>query len=140
MAEILGVVAGGAGLASLAIQLGENAHKLKKFYHNYKGAPEFLENVSFELETFALTLTRLERDRQSFDLLDDRIVDRCIQICRRACNEVQSAIDRLEAAAVKSARKGKLMAAMDRSSMMERRRELDSARNSLAFAYQLYRE
>lgn len=140
MAELLGIVAGGAGLASLAIQLGENARKLKKFYHNYKEAPEFLASISFELQTFALALRNVERDRQSLNLIDGETVDRCVQICHRACKEVQAVVSELEAASAQSSRRGKLTIALDHSSIIQRRNELDRARDSLAFAYQLYSE
>lgn len=37
MAEVVGVVTGGAGLLSLSIQLLESARKLEQFYSNVRG-------------------------------------------------------------------------------------------------------
>jgi len=52
MAEVvLGVVASGAGLASLAIQLFESAKKLKSFRDVVKNAPDLLDELILDLET-----------------------------------------------------------------------------------------
>jgi hypothetical protein len=71
---ILGVVAGGAGLASLSIQLAESAVKLKRLYHSMKDAPETLKEIADEIKIMSLSLKHLERHRQSesqeTDLLD----------------------------------------------------------------------
>ena len=47
---ILGVVAGGAGLASLSIQLAESAVKLKRLYHSMRNAPETLKEIADEIK------------------------------------------------------------------------------------------
>ena len=64
MAEVLGVVAGGAGLLSLSIQLLESAKKLKNFNDSVRNAPERLVTLGFELETLSLMLQQLEAHRQ----------------------------------------------------------------------------
>lgn len=49
MAEILGVVSGGAGLASLAIQLLASSRDIKQFFESARGAPEALARLALEL-------------------------------------------------------------------------------------------
>ena len=49
MAEILGVVASGAGIASLAVQIIENVQKIKSFSDAVKDAPAQMEWMIAEL-------------------------------------------------------------------------------------------
>lgn len=58
---ILGVVAGGAGLASLSMQLAESANKLKRLYHSMKDAPSTLKEIADEIEIMSLSLRHLEQ-------------------------------------------------------------------------------
>lgn len=138
MAEVFGVVAGGVSLVSLAIQLAENAEKIRKLYHNYRDAPQFLQDVSFKLETFKLMLHTVERDRQTQNLVDREIVERCVHMCDQASKDIQEVVTKLETSISLSARRGRLRAAVAHSDMRDRQSELDRALNSLAFAYQLY--
>jgi hypothetical protein len=78
---ILGVVAGGAGLASLSIQLAENAIKLKRLYHSMRNAPETLTDIADEIELMSLSLKHLERHRQ-IESHEADLLDRCIENCR----------------------------------------------------------
>jgi len=58
---IVGLVAAGAGLASLVIQLGESATKLRKLYYAAKNAPRTIARLAFDLDTMALTFRELEK-------------------------------------------------------------------------------
>lgn len=140
MAGLLGIVSGGAGLASLALQLGESAQEMRRLYRSYKEAPRFLEDVSVELDTFAIMLHAVERDCQDCDLVDRTIVERCVQMCHRACEEIRELVTKLKESIAYAAKRGKLRAAFEHSVMVRRRSELDRARQSLAFAHQLYSE
>ncbi|KAK5242386.1 hypothetical protein LTR96_007223 [Exophiala xenobiotica] len=57
MAEILGVVAGGAGLASLAVQLLECLHKLHDLHANIRDAPVEIREILDEVDLLGHVLT-----------------------------------------------------------------------------------
>ncbi|KAK5452822.1 hypothetical protein LTS15_006970 [Exophiala xenobiotica] len=57
MAEILGVVAGGAGLASLAVQLVECFHKLHDLHANIRDAPTEIRDILDEVDILGDVLT-----------------------------------------------------------------------------------
>ncbi|KAK5556558.1 hypothetical protein LTR46_005750 [Exophiala xenobiotica] len=57
MAEILGVVAGGAGLASLAVQLLECIHKLHDLHANIRDAPVEIREILEEVDLLGDVLT-----------------------------------------------------------------------------------
>ena len=60
MTEVVAAVASGAGIASLAIQLGDSAIRLRKLYQATKHAPKQLSNLAFEIETCGLLLQEVE--------------------------------------------------------------------------------
>ena len=57
MAEVLGVVAGGAGLASLAVQLIDCIHKLHDLHADIRNAPEELREILDEVDLLGDVLT-----------------------------------------------------------------------------------
>lgn len=82
MAEIVELVSGGAGLASLALQLVETAQALRRVYHGYKHAPEILKGVAFEVETLSLAMREMEREGMICELANDSLLARCLTMCR----------------------------------------------------------
>lgn len=51
MAEILGIVIGGVSIASFAVQIDDNALKLKNFWNAVKDAPDEVKYVIEEIGT-----------------------------------------------------------------------------------------
>lgn len=138
MAELLGVVSGGAGLASLAIQLLGSVREIRGLYRSFKDAPEFLEDTLSDLETFGHTLQELERDRQSHNAVNSETVGRCVRTCQRAVGRVRLAVTKLEAAMKKSKTRGRLSTAFQQPEVSQLSDELDKAKTSLAWAFELY--
>lgn len=138
MAELLGIVAGGAGLASLAVQLGESGFKIKRLYNSYQEAPKRLKDLSEDLENFSLTIRILERDRQQSTDVDRGIVDQCVRSCSRASAQVYAAVNRFEIAIKKSNIKGRVLTALGQTSIIQLCDDLERAKTSLIFAFNLY--
>ena len=138
MAELLGVVAGGAGLASLAFQLGESSIKIKRLYNLYQDAPKLLKDILEDLETFALVLHNLEKDRLQHDGADGVVVDRCVRTCDRAVAQIDAAVSKFELAMQKSNIKGRVRTALGQTSIGQLCDELERAKSSLIFAHQVY--
>jgi hypothetical protein len=68
MAEILAVVASGAGLASLALQLADGIERLRKRCEDLRKLRENIGNLIEDLELVALQLKALEADH--FEVLE----------------------------------------------------------------------
>lgn len=108
---ILGVVAGGAGLASLSIQLAESAVKLKRLYHSMKHAPENLKEIADEIGIMSLSLKHLERQRQNESHGAD-LLDSCIENCRLYTSKITLLTEKIHQKLDKDSLAGRMYAVM----------------------------
>ena len=92
---VFGVVASGAGLISLSIQLAENAVKLKRIYDAAKDAPRAISSLVTDLETMAMALRQIEQHRQQ-GYSAEALLTRCITGCKRSVAEIQRLVDKME--------------------------------------------
>jgi hypothetical protein len=138
MAEvILGVVAGAAGLASLSIQLGESAIKLKRLYHSMRNAPETLTDIADEIEVMSLSLKHLERHRQSESHGAD-LLDRCIENCRSHTTKITLLTENISQKIDKASLTGRLYASMRERDLEKLLDDLARARSALHLIVDLY--
>lgn len=97
MAELLGAVASGAGLASLAIQLCSATMKLKRFHGAVLSAPKNLEAVILEIETLSLLLRQIERDPPlTKSKLDPAVMAQCLEMCSKNTAYIEEVAAALE--------------------------------------------
>jgi hypothetical protein len=135
---ILGVVAGGAGLASLSIQLAENALKLKRLYHSMRNAPETLTEIADEIELMSLSLKQLERHRQNESHGAD-LLDRCIENCRSHTTKITLLTEKISQKIDNASLTGRLYASMRERDLDKLLSDLARARSALHLAVDLYR-
>jgi len=134
---ILGVVSGGAGLLSLAIQLGESARKLKSFHDSMRNAPETLKDLEFDLQTMALSLQQLERDRQR-NSHDAVLLARCIERCQRCTDKIGRALDKMSKYTARNARLGKVYTAFKEKDIDKLLADLELAKSLLQLSLMMY--
>ena len=134
---ILGVVAGGAGLASLSIQLAESAVKLKRLYHSMKHAPENLKEIADETEIMSLSLKHLERQRQNESHGAD-LLDRCIENCRLYTSNITLLTEKVHQKLDKASLAGRMYAVMQGRDLDKLLNDLTRARSALHLAVDLY--
>lgn len=98
MAEVLGLVAGGFGAASLAIQLLEKTDKLRTFLKSVKEAPKEAQGMLTNIEILADVLCEIEELHQQppdTPVSEKRV--RALKRCQEAVNEAKSVVDELDA-------------------------------------------
>jgi hypothetical protein len=134
---ILGVVAGGAGLASLSIQLAESAIKLKRLYHSIRNAPETLTEIADEIELISLSLKHLERHRQIESHGAD-LLDRCIENCRSHTTKITLLTQKITQKIDKASLTGRLYASVRERDLEKLLDDLARARSALHLAVDLY--
>lgn len=137
MAELLGSLAGGAGLISLAIQLLESSQKLKAFYSASKDAPEAVEELGYELETMSLSLRQLESHRRS-DVSGDELLGRCILTCTKMTGKIKIAVSKMEHRLQRSRAVGAFRAAFKEPEIRKLLQDLEHAKSSILLAYMSY--
>ncbi|KAL5585437.1 hypothetical protein FOVSG1_014826 [Fusarium oxysporum f. sp. vasinfectum] len=92
MAELLGIVAGGAGLASLALQLVDGGQKLRQRYKNVKGLGGNISWLSEDIELIGKQLIQLEANgddimqEQLGPIMMERCRDRSAKVAYRLAN------------------------------------------------------
>ncbi|WYZ34276.1 hypothetical protein EsH8_I_000552 [Colletotrichum jinshuiense] len=133
---LLGIVAGGAGLLSLGIQLGEVALKLRRIYHKVKDAPQTVANLAFSLETMAIALRELEEYRHENST--GVILDRCILECQRGVAEAQRLTNVMEDRLARHPKLGgKVYAAFRDRDINALLDDLEKAKSSLELTYMI---
>ncbi|KAF2165670.1 hypothetical protein M409DRAFT_23960 [Zasmidium cellare ATCC 36951] len=138
MAEaVIGVVSAGAGLLSLAIQLGESIQKLKSFHARVKNAPTMLADLILELESMGLSLDIVERYK-SQDTIEAGLVAHCLARCRTTTERIQNIVDRIHDIGTKRARLAKFYVAVKDPEIMRLLQELGQARGSLAMSLLMF--
>lgn len=141
MAELVGLVAGGAGLASLSIHLLESARKLERLHSNFRGAPKRLARLSREIETIRLSLKLAGADVCEDDGSDfARNLAMAIGMCQESVGEVEEATTQLEALCARSRQLGRMAVAFQESKLRDLCDELESGKNSLALAFAIVSE
>ena len=120
MAEFLGVIAGGAGLISLAGQLVEATDKLRRFYQTFKGkrpsrtwvlvklmcadADRRIRRLASDIETLSMQLRLTEIDRVNHGTGDAEVFARCIQMGQVSTGEISRITERLVAISARYAK------------------------------------
>ncbi|KAI9148049.1 hypothetical protein HJFPF1_11870 [Paramyrothecium foliicola] len=135
---IFGIVAGGAGLLSLSIQLGESVIKLKKIYNAARDMPKNMSKIIFGLETIAIALRELEQQRQQSGH-NGALLLRCIVQCQQDTAEIQHLVDEIESKLSRDTKFGKKFNVLLRDPEVQGLlNKLAAATNSLELAYMIY--
>jgi hypothetical protein len=137
---IFGLVASGAGLLSLSVQLIECATRLKKIYHAAQDAPKTIARLVSGLEIMAMALRQLEQHRQQGNPAEALLI-RCIAECQLGIAEIQLLVKQMEDYMTRYTRlSGKLYAAFQQRDMKELLQNLERAKSSLELACMIYRD
>lgn len=80
MVELLGIVAGGAGLASLALQLVDGGQKLRQRYKNVKSLGGNISWLSEDIELIGKQLIQLETSAD--DIMQEQLGPIMMERCR----------------------------------------------------------
>ncbi|KAL9114818.1 MAG: hypothetical protein Q9187_007399, partial [Circinaria calcarea] len=99
MAEVVGVVASGISIATLAAQIANSVTKLKSYWDELKEAPEDIRLLIEEIEDLNLLLYDVEDDQRrnamSSKLLDNTSASRCLEHCKRGADSLKELTDDL---------------------------------------------
>jgi hypothetical protein len=142
MAEILGVVASGISIASIAIQIGESALKLKEFWDTVKEAPEEIKYLIDEIETLSLILSDIGNSEQQGDLplVGKESAKKSLEFCQKGAAILKGVVKELDEKIAKGKRIGGFKAALKKNVTEKLRDRLRSAQFMLMLSNQTYYE
>ena len=131
MAELLGLVSGGAGIASLAVQIGQAVVRLKELYDCMRNAPKEVTALVDELLLLARLLERLRSDDDESDLWQE-----CYEYCKRTRDTLSQLADQIATKLRTAKTRGRLKWVLNSDSIAKQREKLDSAKTLLLLAQQ----
>jgi hypothetical protein len=142
MAEILGVVASGISIASIAIQIGESALKLKEFWDTVKEAPEEIKYLIDEIETLSLILSDIGNSEQQGDLhpIGKESAKKSLEFCQKGAAILEGVVKELDEKIANGKRIGGFKAALKKNVTEKLRDRLRSAQFMLMLSNQTYYE
>ncbi|KAF4624646.1 hypothetical protein G7Y89_g13524 [Cudoniella acicularis] len=145
MAELLGVVASGMGVISLAIQLADSIKTLKELFSSMKAAPQEIFLAIEEVETLSLILEDINRSMREEIFLDPRtkvLAARSWRLCFASAEALRGLVGELEKSlgvgkdGKGGSVKGRFKVAVKREVMEGFRRRVEGAKMSLLLAGQ----
>jgi hypothetical protein len=133
----IGMAGSGAGIASLVLQVGHFAMRLKGFWDAVKGAPEEIKYLIDEIETMSLVLSDFETTNQ-LDILGHEAVSKCLKFCKKATEVMNSVVTEVETEIKKRKKVGSIKAVLKHDTINKLRQRLMTAQSMLILANNLY--
>ena len=101
MAELLGVVASGISIVTIAAQISSSVIKLKSYYDELNEAPEEIRSLIERVEILSMLLTQIRDDQGGNSLpsgtLDASSASRCLENCLTGADRLKELVDDLGA-------------------------------------------
>jgi hypothetical protein len=143
MAEVLGVVASGAGIASLGLQIIENVEKLVDFFSRVHDAPSEVRFILEEVTILGNVLVECSRHQQPLGSNDSTSKARAQAIlhCETASKYLSAIVAELEAGMRVSKWQLKwfsVLTALKEKKLATLMAKLERAKSTLALAQMLY--
>ena len=139
--EVLGVSAGAAGLASLAIQLCDSVSKIRRVYKGMRDAPAKLEDLMLELTTMELHFRQLVHYRASTPTWgngeDAFAVDLVVKRCTSSVRKIAHIADKLDARMARSKLLGRMLMPFHEADVEDLWQTIEREKSSLALLCQL---
>ena len=114
MAELVGVVASGISIATLAAQIASSVIKLKGYWSELKEAPEDIRLLIEEVEDVQLVLADIEEDRRCNPISQTASgsisASRCLERCKKGADLLKNLADELGAEITSSSKRKKAWA------------------------------
>ena len=99
MAEVIGVVASGVSIGTLATGIASSIVKLKSYWDQVQDAPENVHDLIEELEVLSYLLADIEDDQRlnpvSSLILDSTSTSRCLQHCKQGADRLKELTESL---------------------------------------------
>lgn len=131
MAELIGVLSSGAGIASLAIQISQQVREMKDFVRCLKSAPEDINSLVNEI---SILNELLFTSASSFELHSDT-GDRCGQLCRKAAEFLSDSLKVSQQKLDRQKLWGRIEFVLKRGDLEKCVGKLERTRNMLQFAH-----
>ncbi|KAF1344680.1 hypothetical protein BDV97DRAFT_60144 [Delphinella strobiligena] len=141
MAELMGAIASGIGIASFAIQLAESIQKLKALCDDIRDAPESISSSLEQLDMLNLQVQEVASEEQENPQVfaSSTSLQQCITLCKQGTAALAEIVNELEKEMTTGKRIwGKLKVVLKKDTLRKLASRLESARGSLMMSYMMY--
>lgn len=146
MAEVIGVVASGIGIRTLAARIAISVVKLKGYWDQVNEAPEAVESLLEIIELYHSIFAGIEEDQKRnpiSPLVADRtLTTKCLDICKKAESRLKDLVDELGADLCATSRlrrkKSALKVVLNEKKIEKHTKTLEHTVQLLTLAYQWY--
>ena len=137
MAEVLGIVAGGIGIASFVVEIADSLIKLKDFAVSVKSAPEELKYLLQSVEDLNRILEDIGVRAQRFGFPDGEndIIDKSLVSCHRAAQDIHLVTKNLEEKILGGSQKARFKFAFQKQLLKGLRLRLEEAKQNVLLAH-----
>lgn len=135
-----GTIAGGLGIASLAIQIADSLLKLKNFLDNVKEAPEEIKHLLSQLEALRMVLAASDTtdDQENVSAAVATSVKSCERLLIQAAAELETTVKELDVIIGKKKRMGGFKTVLKQGTIDRIRLRLRDAQSLLVLSNQYY--
>ena len=141
MAEVLGVVASGVGIGSLAIQLFDSLQKLHRFWKLVDGAPKDIESLVEELHVLGCVFDELIKGSEVTENLPVGSLEVCLKYCSKVMNDLNPIVQRLHSGIAKGNQRKQwtsIKAAFKKEDLRDLVQRLERSKSTLGLAIDIY--
>lgn len=145
MAEvIIGVVASGITVGTLAAQITSSIIKIKGYWNQIQSAPEDVLDLMEELEIFSNLLTDIQDGQQPMSslIVDSNSTSRCLEYCKKAAEQLKNLTENLsvdlEARKWMPRKRASVKVVLKKDKIDRYKAQLERAFKLLTLAHQLY--
>lgn len=141
MAEVFGAAAGGLGVVSLALQLGQAVVKLQKLCRDIKNLPKEVKNDIRDLEIYSRLLEVVGRSQTATKTsIPPSVLDDCLAHCRCAVDELSLLLNDSQSAISKRKPLASFRAVLKKDALHRHWETVTKAKCLVMDAYQICRE
>ena len=142
MADVLGVVASGISVVSLAMQVVESLKKIYVFWKSIEGAPKDIGDMIEELQLLGAVLSELSKQSGSNGSALGTLVHQCLCHCYKILEDLDPILTRLNEGIFAGKRKkqwASIKAALRKSEIQDLRQRLERSKSTLGLAISTYK-
>lgn len=141
MAEVFGVVTGGLGVLSLAVQIASSLKTLKDSLDVVKETPAEVKMALDELEVLSLVLKDVDQSVQDQAVSSPIVrsaIEKAVKLCKASCDALDVVVNDIQAMISSKKKWAAVKGALKRDKLTRVQVQLERAKGLLVLANQCY--
>ena len=143
MAEVLGIVASGVSIVSLAAEVARSVRTIKDLWADIKDADKSIKTLIEELETISTVLMDIAEESKDQELetplRNSNSLARSLNLCHAGARQLRDIVDDIQKNLASKGRKwARVRLFLQKDKVTKFRAQLESAKSSLVLSHQCF--